>query len=58
VYLGHRTAQEISNEESGDKLGLKMGKPVMLSPFHKRDLVPTRGRGSENFGLHMAEQKH
>lgn len=62
MYLGHHVAQETSCGETGNKPGLKwesrMGKPVMLCPFHKGYLVSMRGHGRENFGLHMAEQKH
>lgn len=62
MYLGHHVAQETSCGETGNKPGLKwesrMGKLVMLCPFHKDCLVSMRGHGRENFGLHMAEQKH
>lgn len=62
MYLGHHAAQETSYGGTGNKLGLKwksgMGKPVMLCPFRKGDLVSTGGHGRENLGLHMAEQKH
>lgn len=49
MYLGHPAAEEVSYGETGKKRGLqretKMGKPVMLCPFQKGDVLSTKEHG-------------